>query len=223
MTNPMYLIIDASARKTLVAYGDNAKIMAVREWVAGIKLSKELLPASEKILARRAKPRAIFCVTGPGSFTGMRIAVSTANALGYAWRLPVVPVEAFEIYEAAQKNLKAPYEVVLDNIRDLVYLKRVWRGKREYAVEKIERKTCLPAGRTKNVKRKINKITGWVEKEKQALISEQSHWAKAISGKVRAKLIVRIGTERLTAYKKFSRPITPLYINPPRITFKNNF
>lgn len=216
MTNLMDLILDASAKKTLVAYGDSAKIVASREWVAGIKLSKELLPAIERILARRPKPRAVFCVTGPGSFTGLRIAVSTANALGYAWRLPVVPIEAFEIYEAAQLNLQPPYEVVLDNIRDLVYLKRVWRGKREYAVERVEE--------VKNQKSKVKsqELFGYVSKEKQNILGAGNKRLLVIglSGKQRAKLIIQIGQEKRKQSHVFARPIIPLYINAPHITVK---
>lgn len=206
-----YLIIDASPKKTLVAYGDSAKIIAFREWEAGIKLSKELLPAIEKIMARRSRPAAIFCVTGPGSFTGLRIAVSTANALGYAWRIPVVPVEAFEIYEAAQKTLKAPYTVVLDNIKDLVYVKSVSEGKARYTVEKFK---------IHNSKCKSGESIGFVATGKAREAGNIIFDSKEISGEVRAKLIIAVARKRMKSFDQFHQPIVPLYINPPKITPK---
>lgn len=230
----MYLIIDASALKTLVALGDRTKIVSSREWVAGVKLSQELLPAIAKILARRPKPSAIFCVTGPGSFTGLRIAVSTANALGYAWQIPIVPVEAFEIYEAAQKNLKAPSTVVLDNIKDLVYVKRVKGRQVEYSVDSVEK------FKLKNVKchrskrdpaKGGGKIIGFLPAEKKTRLChgggklDDSLLPIDISNVARARIVLAIGKKATASskIKTFSRPLTPLYINPPRISFKNNF
>ena len=201
-----YLIIDASPSKTLVAYGTGDKIAVIREWPAGFKLSRELLPAIEKVLARRGQPAAIFCVTGPGSFTGLRIAVSTANALGYAWNIPVIPIEAFEIYEANQKNLKRSYTVVLDNIKGLVYMKRVSKGKVRFAVEQV----------------KSEEFFGYISKEKQIIfgVKNKRLLASPLSGRQRAELISQIGHGRLKGSCNFTKPIVPLYVNSPNITLK---
>ncbi len=208
-----YLIIDASPSKTLVAYGDNSKIIFTREWAAGFKLSKELLPAIEKVLARRGQPDAIFCVTGPGSFTGMRIAAATANALAYAWQIPVVPIEAFEIYEANQKNLKPPYTVVLDNIKDLVYVKRVSEGKVRFAVEQVK---------DQKSKVKSEEFFGYISKEKKIILGakNKNFLASPLSGEQRAELISWIGQGRLKESHDFTEPIVPLYVNAPNITLK---
>lgn len=36
---------------------------------------------------------------GPGAFTGLRIAISYAKSLAFAWEVPLVPVSSFEILE----------------------------------------------------------------------------------------------------------------------------
>lgn len=55
--------------------------------------SQVLLPMIEKILKRNKLDfkdlKAIEVETGQGSFTGLRVGVSVANALGYALNIPV--------------------------------------------------------------------------------------------------------------------------------------
>ncbi|MHB8432802.1 MAG: tRNA (adenosine(37)-N6)-threonylcarbamoyltransferase complex dimerization subunit type 1 TsaB [Candidatus Tyrphobacter sp.] len=45
--------------------------------------------------------------TGPGGFTGLRIAISYAKALALAWRLPLVPVSSFDLLEGEGTNERA--------------------------------------------------------------------------------------------------------------------
>ncbi len=64
--------------------------------------SERLLPALQKLLSDGdLKPQdlgLICAVTGPGSFTGLRIGVATAKGLSYALRLPAVGVTTLEAY-----------------------------------------------------------------------------------------------------------------------------
>src|SRR5690606_19449497 len=109
-------------------------------------------------------------------FTGLRIAVSIANALGYAWNIPVIPIEAFEIYEANQKPPKRSYAVVLDNIKDLVYIKRVSKRKVRFAVEQVK---------SQRSKVKSEEFFGYISKEKQIIfgVKNKRLLASPLSGR----------------------------------------
>jgi tRNA A37 threonylcarbamoyladenosine modification protein TsaB len=150
-------------------------------------------------------------VTGPGSFTGLRLAVSTANALGCVWQVPVIPVTAFEIYEQAHPEIKPPYQVILDNIKNLVYVKKVKTGQENYAVEEF---------RIQNSAGRIGGMIGCLGREKLALARRTGFHSEQIAGEKRARLISAVAEKRIKNVKRFVRPLTPLYINPPKITVR---
>lgn len=63
-------------------------------WPAGRKLSRQLLAQIEAVLKRNRsgwdRLEGIIIFAGPGSFTGLRIGFTTANAIAYSRQIPVV-------------------------------------------------------------------------------------------------------------------------------------
>ena len=53
----------------------------------------ELLLKTIDQLVNRQKPTAIVVVRGPGAFAALRTGIATGNALGFAWKTPVVGVK----------------------------------------------------------------------------------------------------------------------------------
>jgi tRNA threonylcarbamoyladenosine biosynthesis protein TsaB len=70
------------------------KKMAETKWAAHLKLAETLNSKIEEILNKSSISYddldGIAVFKGPGSFTGLRIGMSVANALAYAQRVPVV-------------------------------------------------------------------------------------------------------------------------------------
>lgn len=72
-------------------------IIAKKIWRAETYQSEELLPVIDKLL-RKHKIKTqnlglIIVNVGPGSFTGTRVGVATANALGFSLNIPVISVK----------------------------------------------------------------------------------------------------------------------------------
>lgn len=81
-----------------------AQVVASAWAERGGQHSANLLPLADSLLAATGwKPADLDLVavtTGPGSFTGLRIGVTTAKGLAYGWRKPVVPVGTLDVLAA---------------------------------------------------------------------------------------------------------------------------
>ena len=64
---------------------------------------------------------AVAVAVGPGSFTGVRIGIATARAIGMALNIPVYGVTNFEAYSY---SLLKPVTVVLDSKRDDYFVQK---------------------------------------------------------------------------------------------------
>lgn len=77
----------------LYLYNDKQKLGKVK-WQAHKELSKTIHSQIEKISAAADQAlkdiEGIVCFKGPGSFTGLRIGLSVANALAYVSKVPIV-------------------------------------------------------------------------------------------------------------------------------------
>ena len=101
----MYLIINtAKQNEIFTAVFAGQKIFSEKLKVE-FHESEKLLPLINHLFKENnfklKDLRAIFVVSGPGLFTSLRIAISSANALAYALGIPVVGIKTNEF-----KNIK---------------------------------------------------------------------------------------------------------------------
>lgn len=78
--------------------------------------------------------KAIIVVAGPGSYTGCRVGVAVANALGFSLNIPVVGINKFEIFKNPKEKSFFTKEAVL---------KIIQKAQKKLKTKKIE-KISLP-------------------------------------------------------------------------------
>lgn len=77
-------------------YDDHVQL-AYRTWQAHRQLAETIHSTVEALLKGQDKAwtdvQGIVCFQGPGSFTGLRIGLTVANALAYSYQLPIVATQ----------------------------------------------------------------------------------------------------------------------------------
>jgi tRNA threonylcarbamoyladenosine biosynthesis protein TsaB len=83
------LVIDTATRACSVALFENGQLLAGHYEVIGRGHAERLLPLIAD-LPEHGKADRIMVDVGPGSFTGIRVGLAAAKALGLAWDVPVL-------------------------------------------------------------------------------------------------------------------------------------
>ena len=109
------LVIDTATRACSVALFDGHNLASAKHEVIGRGHAERLLPLIAA-LPDSGKANQIFVNVGPGSFTGIRVGVATAKALGLAWHIDVQGYGCLTLVAAmarAQMPSPLPVDVIM--------------------------------------------------------------------------------------------------------------
>ena len=93
------LALSTSSPALSIALIGGGGVLAHRHELIGRGHAEALLPAIAALLAGR-RPASIIVDIGPGSYTGIRIGIAAARALGLAWGVPVHGASALSLVAA---------------------------------------------------------------------------------------------------------------------------
>lgn len=118
---------DASGPTLAVGYLDGDRTMA-DWWIKKPRAAGNLLvPWISSLVGEFGRPHGIAVGVGPGSFTGVRIAVAAAKAYAMAWDIPVVGVVSLQAWAYAVSP--GQYVLVTSERRGSAFYAGVyWRG-----------------------------------------------------------------------------------------------
>jgi len=99
----MKFFISVSSKKKIVLLANDQEILGKKTWETSGNEAAELMPALMGLLSDHGvtwdSVTKIILVTGPGSFTGLRVAVSVVNALKYSYPyLTCIPVTVGDVF-----------------------------------------------------------------------------------------------------------------------------
>lgn len=100
MENPYILCIETSTEICSVALAHGERCAALQECNTNNSHAKNMIPFVEEVLRQanvsKNQLNAIAVGVGPGSYTGLRIGVSTAKGLAYSLNIPVIAISTLE-------------------------------------------------------------------------------------------------------------------------------
>ena len=96
-----YLFIDSATTNLVVAIIENEELVYIYDSADGHDTSGKMMPvlaqAFEKANLKPQDIDKIFVVTGPGSFTGIRVGLTISKTMAYSLNIPIVPISSLEV------------------------------------------------------------------------------------------------------------------------------
>lgn len=126
----LLLAFDTATPAVTAALYDGERVVAESTVVDARRHGELLMPAVDRVLTTAGRPLAdvtgIVVGTGPGPYTGLRVGLVTAAALGDALGVPVHGVCTLDglAWAAGEAGLDGPFTVVTDARRKEVYWAR---------------------------------------------------------------------------------------------------
>lgn len=105
----MYIAIRTDTSDTeIYRLDENGQIEQQKTWPAGRTLARDLPGEIDQILdGEYSSMTGIIVFKGPGSFTGLRIGITTANALAYSSMIPIVGTNSEDWLKTGLEKLAA--------------------------------------------------------------------------------------------------------------------
>jgi tRNA threonylcarbamoyl adenosine modification protein YeaZ len=123
------LVIETATAACSVALLAGRTRLAGAHELVGRGHAERLVPMIGEVLAAAGLERAdlILVDCGPGSFTGIRVGLAAARALGYAWNVPVHGYSALALIAAAQGSDEESVAVAITGGHGELFVQRYAR------------------------------------------------------------------------------------------------
>lgn len=239
----LLLALDTSTRYASVALCSDNELLSEYTWYAENNHSVDLLERIQRSISERqlslSQLDAIAVATGPGSFNGVRVALSTAKALAFAVQKPLIGIPTLDLI-GAQQQWRGFVCAVLEAGRSELYTacyfsteRRLSSGEVTYGLERLgDYLLCAPEQLVETLREHLRvraqaqadvlfcgeiKAASW--QAIQQGLGEQCLLRGAIQSTRHASFLTGIALQRLQAGQADDPLLLePLYLRRPSIT-----
>jgi len=219
----MLLALDSSTRFAGIAFYDGSRgLVAEANWHAGIHHTTTLMPRVAQLAAdcgaRSADLRAVAVALGPGSFTGVRVALAAAKGLALAEGLALLGVPTLDAAAYAHRLQPLPVIAVVQAGRGRVCWARYTAGPLGWGAETPYTLSDIAALAAQITVPAL--LTGELTTGDQALVRERAGDKATIASPAlalrRAGCLAELAWQRYAAGERDDpAALTPLYLQEP--------
>jgi tRNA threonylcarbamoyladenosine biosynthesis protein TsaB len=205
----LILGLETATRFTSVALVDGDDVLAEFTYSGPLRPSQVLMPMVDRALRAagldRTRLGAVAAGAGPGSFTGLRLGLATAQALAYALRVPVVGVSTLEAMAFPWLGTGCLVVSVLDAQRGRVYAAGFPRDPAGFVPRTVEWEALLDhlasgAGSSGSGGGRVVLVGEWAWARRQQVVSRLGEGVRVVPpelGYPRAAVVARLGRQAL--------------------------
>jgi tRNA threonylcarbamoyladenosine biosynthesis protein TsaB len=223
----MELAIDTSTAIASLALSIKGEVQAELTWHAGRSHTTELMPNIVHLLhlakVEIKDMEGIIVAKGPGSFTGVRVGVSTAKGLCFALGVPLVGISTLEVEAFAHAATSLPVCPILGAGRGEIAAALFQMQGEKWARLNAEHITSVDALCSEIERRTIfcGEIPPEVAQRLKHRLESKAIILQGGASLRRAGFLAQLGWRRLEA-KDFDDPaaLQPLYLRKPAVTIK---
>jgi len=118
VSEPLLLALDTSTSTASVALFDGQQVLSESTWLAGREHSTRLLVeveiALERVGSAVERLTGLVVARGPGSFTGVRVALSVAKGMADGLAIPAWGVSSLDVLALAASSSALPVRAVVE-------------------------------------------------------------------------------------------------------------
>ncbi|HET8568271.1 MAG TPA: tRNA (adenosine(37)-N6)-threonylcarbamoyltransferase complex dimerization subunit type 1 TsaB [Candidatus Limnocylindria bacterium] len=220
----MLLALDTSTDWASVAVFDGRVVLAEETWHAQRRHGEELFPTIERVLSKSGTTLAsvdkVAVATGPGSFTGLRVAIASAQGIARGTDAALVGISTLDVLAYPHASTKVRTCSILPAGKHDHYAaiyqerNRVWKRRSPFMVGPLEELARQIGTHTLFV----GEMDEEVEATLRALLGPRALFAAPASRVRRAGYLAELGWRELERTTQSALgEIEPIYVRQPRI------
>lgn len=210
------IAINTAVSRTSIALFENENLLAEKSWESESNEAEKLMPEINSLLKKKKKNAAeinrVIVVKGPGSFTGLRVGVTVANAIAYLNKCDLFGVDTCEYLWESLVRLAptVPYPALLL----FAGSKGVYISQNHESADKAELINLPDLNHFLKAKN-ITQVFGDISKDQKKSLEQAVFLeSKMTFGEIMRKIIAKISGNKIKPVKI----IEPIYIKKPAIT-----
>jgi tRNA threonylcarbamoyladenosine biosynthesis protein TsaB len=217
---PRALAIETSGRLGSIAIVDGSAVVSEETFPHGLKHAADILPIIDQLIRARdwspADVEHLYVSAGPGSFTGLRIAITLAKTMALATGVKLIAVPTMRVLAANAPPEAEHLIIVLDAKRDQIFTARFEKIGTDWIEREPNRLDSLPAmlARSPRPVHLLGEGIPYHEKflpnDPSVIITSTETW------RARATAVAELA-QKMAAAKQFADPLqlTPIYLRIP--------